>query len=210
MPKQATKNLGQVDFADSRQAPVFEPDSEERLEEMATSSRGPLRFAASAFLRVDARAARLRRDPPEVVRPAAGPAHNDVHRPGRSSRPPAAPRLQGTLTRPDAPAAPAAPTTPIARPARPARKPAGAKTKRPTKAKTVPFDEVAWRTWSAGTEDNGLAHALAELDQDRRPAGRSIVTLRRRMGQALDHWAEREAELGLRLDRALFRSAREP
>jgi hypothetical protein len=58
-------------------------------------------------------------------------------------------------------------------------------------------------------QDNGLDQALAELHHDRRPAGRRVDGLRRRVGQALDRWAEKETALGVRLDRALFRWTRE-
>lgn len=53
-------SLGQVKFDEWFETPVFESDSDERLEELATSRRGPLRLAANTFLRLNARADQIR------------------------------------------------------------------------------------------------------------------------------------------------------
>jgi hypothetical protein len=49
-----------TDPANWYETPVFEADPDERLEARATSGRGPMRLAAAARLRVDARRAGLR------------------------------------------------------------------------------------------------------------------------------------------------------
>jgi hypothetical protein len=156
MSKRTTKKLGQVHF----EVPVFEADPDERIEELATTAHGPKRLAASARIRLDARAAQLRHRPETV---------------------------------------PFEPETPAPK-----------RVKRVTDPRKAPLNEAAWRSWSQGTQDNGLDQALAELDEERRPAGRRISGLRRRFAQVIDHWAEKETAVGLRLDQALFGSAREP
>lgn len=49
--------LGELEFDEWFGTPLFEPDREERLEEMATSGRGPARLVAAAWVRISARAA---------------------------------------------------------------------------------------------------------------------------------------------------------
>ena len=48
----AAAELGEITFDDWYGNQVFEPDADERLEMLATSSRAPLRMAAGAWLRV--------------------------------------------------------------------------------------------------------------------------------------------------------------
>lgn len=70
-------SLGEVSFDEWFETPVFESDPDERLEELATSRRGPLRLAARTFLRLNARTARARTAPTSHVEPvveAAEPA----------------------------------------------------------------------------------------------------------------------------------------
>lgn len=156
------KRLGRVEFADWFDSPEFEIDADERMEERATSAKGPIRLAASALLRLDARTARLRASFEEP--PATSVDFTPAPAPVPASR-------------------------------------------RRTKLGAV--DEVAWKSWSKGAEDNGLDQALEELDQDRRPASRGLSRMRQKFAGALDRWAEREADFGMRLDRALFPWTRE-
>ena len=58
-----------TDLANWYETPVFEADPDERMEERATSGRGPMRIAASALLRVDARRAGLGRGQSASPRP---------------------------------------------------------------------------------------------------------------------------------------------
>lgn len=60
-------SLGEVSFDEWFETPVFESDADERLEELATSQRGPLRLAARTLLRLNARTAR----PPAAPTPTA-------------------------------------------------------------------------------------------------------------------------------------------
>jgi hypothetical protein len=48
----AASELGEITFEDWYETPVFDQDPDERLEVLAVSSRGPLRIAAGAWLRV--------------------------------------------------------------------------------------------------------------------------------------------------------------
>ncbi len=67
-------SLGDVSFDDWFETPVFESDPDERLEELATARRGPMRLAASALLRVNARASQVRRRAGEADPPAGTPS----------------------------------------------------------------------------------------------------------------------------------------
>lgn len=68
-PAMPEPSLGEVRFDEWFDTPVFESDADERLEELATSRRGPLRLAAGALLRVNART-------PRAARRAAQPAED--------------------------------------------------------------------------------------------------------------------------------------
>ncbi len=59
-PVSPEPSLGDVSFDEWFDTPVFESDTDERLEELATARRGPLRLAASTLLRVNARTERAR------------------------------------------------------------------------------------------------------------------------------------------------------
>ena len=76
-PVEPEPSLGDVSFDEWFDTPVFESDTDERLEELAMSRRGPIRLAAGTLLRVNARTegARSRRSVPE--RPAR--RKRDVH-----------------------------------------------------------------------------------------------------------------------------------
>lgn len=58
VPEEPEPSLGDVRFDEWFETPVFESDADERLEELVMSRRGPLRLAASALLRVNARSDR--------------------------------------------------------------------------------------------------------------------------------------------------------
>lgn len=106
-------SLGDVRFDEWFETPMFESDADERLEELATVRRGPMRLAASTFLRLNARASQVRRksagvadtdwlvqaDPAEAAPPPA---------PAPEAAAPDAPRARATNGR--APAAAPAPT----------------------------------------------------------------------------------------------------
>lgn len=59
-PARRPDELGEVRFDDWFSTPIFESEPDERLEELATSGRGPFRLGASAVLAVQARAAQMR------------------------------------------------------------------------------------------------------------------------------------------------------
>lgn len=76
---EAEPSLGEVRFDEWFETPVFESGSDERLEELATSRRGPMRLAASTFLRLNARADRMRhRDEPPAAETASEAASPGV------------------------------------------------------------------------------------------------------------------------------------
>lgn len=164
-----------TDPANWYETPVFEADPDERLEAQATSGRGPMRLAASARLRVDARRAGRRKG--QSAAPVATPVatKSEVAARGRSLAPP-----------PEGPkvAARAAQTEQLA-------------------ADEVAWQRWC-RSDPDNDPDNGLdngpADWRAQLDLDRHlHAG-----LRVRIGGHLDHWAEREVAVWQRIERSLF------
>ncbi len=70
-PEEPEPSLGDVRFDEWFETPVFESDADERLEELVMSRRGPLRLAASALLRVNARSDRSGRRSGRRPEPAA-------------------------------------------------------------------------------------------------------------------------------------------
>jgi hypothetical protein len=211
-------SLGQVEFADWYDNPLFESDPDERLEELATSSRGPIRLAASAILRVDARTARLRHRAPTPIgsNPLATPPEPPRTKPAAAARTEPTPRTKPAASRAKPIAAARPKPASRAKPAAAARpKPAPGRTKavrtKPlVDPKDAPLDERAWKGWSSDVEDNGLGHAMEALDQEHRRGGRRLSGLRARMSTAIDSWAEKETAIGLRLDRVLMPWRREP
>ena len=150
--RDSSDQLGELEFSDWYETPVFEPDEDELLEEAATSGHGPRRLMARMVLARDARKA-LRRpqwdEAPAPARPAAPPApalrKEPAPAPARPAAPPA-PAARKEPTPAPAPARPTAPPAPAARkeatpppaPAKPAAatpsKPAPATPARPAAA----------------------------------------------------------------------------
>ena len=99
--------LGELEFADWYETPVFEPDEDELMEEAATSGRGPRRLMARMVLARDARKALRRPQWDEAPSPPAA-------RKQPAPRPAPAPAAAKTPTEPVAkiPAKPTAATTP--------------------------------------------------------------------------------------------------
>ncbi|HVA75778.1 MAG TPA: hypothetical protein VNF71_14565 [Acidimicrobiales bacterium] len=72
----APNQLGELQFSDWYDTPVFEPDDDELIEEMATAGHGPRRLMAKARLARDARRAKRRPEwdtlaPAPAVKPVA-------------------------------------------------------------------------------------------------------------------------------------------
>ena len=106
----AATPLGELRFSDWFETPIFEPDDDELMEEMATSGHGPRRLMARAQLARDARRAKRRpewdaaepvRAPGPIAKPAAAPAAKPAPAPVAKPAP-----------------APAAKPAPVIRPAR--------------------------------------------------------------------------------------------
>ena len=70
--RQSTQ-LGELEFSDWYQIPVFEPDDDELTEEIATTGRGPRRMMARAKIARDARRAKRRPEWDAPVRRSATP-----------------------------------------------------------------------------------------------------------------------------------------
>ena len=104
--RQSTQ-LGELEFSDWYEIPVFEPDEDELTEEIATTGRGPRRMMARAKLARDARRAKRRPEWDSPVRRSAAPAAA------------AAPTVSEPATRPEpapAPTRPAAAKPAVAKP----------------------------------------------------------------------------------------------
>ena len=75
-PQSENPQLGDLSFDDWYETPVFEAEPDERLEQLATSRRAPLRFFAGAVLRVAAgrpRRERRAESPVETEDPIPSP-----------------------------------------------------------------------------------------------------------------------------------------
>lgn len=190
-------------FEDWHEAPEFEPDADERLEEMATTGRGPFRLAASVLLRADARAARFRRRAADT----AGD-HHAAQKPARTGADAPAPEPAPRPATATAPTPQPAPKTrgAIPTPARLLR----ARSSHQAKVLSAPpdparaaADERAWRNWSASLPAAEPQEGIAELRDHREGPVQPGAPVRVRWNAALDRWAAREVALGMRLERAL-------
>ncbi|HET9075347.1 MAG TPA: hypothetical protein VFN68_00320 [Acidimicrobiales bacterium] len=188
-PAEPEPSLGQVGFDQWFATPVFESDPDERLEEMATSRRGPLRLAASAVLRLDARAARIRhRSDPAVPAPApAVPAPAPEAPAGWDPVPELEDRPgPGPVAEMDDPTG----RGPVAEMDDPTGPDPGVEL----------GDPAGWDNLPELGDQDGW-DSLPELEI---PAGAPRVTLRRRFNAALDRWADRELAAQARLEQLML------
>lgn len=176
LAEETEPSLGDVRFDDWFETPVFESDPDERLEELATARRGPMRLAASTILRFNARASQVRRRPAPPEPAGAGVPEETA--PARAPDPLEAPAAR----RPSAGAGTRSAATAKARPAGRAAPVATAKA-RPA-GRAAPAPEVP---------------ASPPAPSSPAPAG-----LRQRFNDALDRWAEREAAAQTRLERIIL------
>ena len=213
--KQSTQ-LGELEFSDWYEIPVFEPDEDELTEEIATSGHGPRRLMARAKLARDARRAKRRPEwdnqtrRPAVTAPAAAPAGHQVARPepapaatkpttkpaAQKAAEPVAPKAAEEPTRQIEPVgAPAEEPAPAKRPAR-AAKPAPAPAPKPARAPAMARvrDEETWVTSGPALTEESM-----QLDLDRESVWR------RRLNNFLDRWAANEMAVAHRLDNSLER-----
>jgi len=190
--------LGELEFSDWYESPVFELSSEERMETRATAGRAPTRLLARAVIAAGARRERRRagrqdRQPRQVedleraeraLEPAPTPEPKTAEpappaaTPEATTPAPPAPKPQVAAPTPEAktaePAPPAA-TPAAATPAPPAPKPTAAPpAPQPIPAEPLPIPELG--------------------DQ---------VGWRKRAGALLDRWADKEVAIAARLDEAL-------
>ena len=120
--RQSTQ-LGELEFSDWYEIPVFEPDEDELTEEIATTGRGPRRMMARAKLARDARRAKRR---PEWDAPLRRPAATAAA-PAPTSEPTPGPEPARVATRPATTKPAAEPVAPTgARPAATRAAPAAA------------------------------------------------------------------------------------
>ena len=200
-------SLGDVSFNDWFESPVFESDPDERLEELATARRGPMRLAASALLRMNARASQVRRrvgepDPAPGAPGRPGPADAQAPadgeaNPGKANgRAAAAANASRTTSSKGSGRAGAAAS---GRPAAGAASTAPASASRPLRARSAdPERSGAARPGLTRKKELDTTTAAADPRPDSRPG------LRERMNGALDRWAEREALAQTRLERAIL------
>jgi hypothetical protein len=153
--------------------PEFEPGHEEILENLATSGRGLLRFAASAVIKADA-ASSKRRDKKALMHDR-DPAEADS-------------RVENVLvTRARTRASKAVEVT-AAEP--PARRAAAASPAPQAAAVQSVAEEVALQTWADGADIDDRPDRFAELDQPHRLS--QTTEIRARVNAVLDRWADRE------------------
>ncbi len=218
-------SLGDVSFNDWFESPVFESDPDERLEELATARRGPMRLAASALLRMNARASQVRRrvgepDPAPGAPGRPGPADAQAPadgeaNPGKANgRAAAAANASRTTSSKGSGRAGAAANgsrttsskgsgragaAASGRPAAGAASTAPASASRPLRARSAdPERSGAARPGLTRKKELDTTTAAADPRPDSRPG------LRERMNGALDRWAEREALAQTRLERAIL------
>jgi len=183
--------LGELEFSDWYDTPVFEPGDEERLEEMATSAHGPRRVLARALLARDAR------------RAARQPEWNDE----RSSGAPApAPVLEAPAPAP-APAPVAKAPAPAAKASFPAAKPPvrAAKSPAPAEKAAAPAPVPAPAAAAAPVADPVGPPAAPVVEPNRLIDDLERDSWRQRVNTFLDRWAQNEVATATRLDESLER-----
>lgn len=187
---ESSEQLGELEFSDWYETPVFEPDEDELLEEAATSGHGPRRLMARMVLARDARKALRRPQWDEAPSPArARPEPTPAARMEATPRAtPAQPAPQPARRRtPVEPEAAAAAKAPAATP-EPAAKPADT----PPREPAIPKDRwSAWATSGPSMDEQTMRH---DLDRD---------GWRRRIDTFLDRWAAAEVAVAARLDRSI-------
>lgn len=201
--------LGELEFSDWYEIPVFEPDEDELTEETATSGRGPRRAMARAKIARDARRAKRRPEWDAPVRRSAAPAPDapaaeQVAQPATepiAAREPVAARAAEPTPQVEPEPAPAEKPEPARLPARakkpvpapaPAPKPAPAPA--PVAAMAQVSDEDTWMTSGPALTEESM-----QLDLDRESVWR------RRLNTFLDRWAANEMAVAHRLDHSLER-----
>ena len=181
--------LGDVSFDEWFDTPVFESDTDERLEELAMSRRGPLRLAASTLLRVNARTerARTRRSSPkrldrDLFDSALWPDHHEEPRP--EDRAPA----DAGLVHADDPSLDLPPDVgPEA-----------------VDEETVDEEEAASGWDDFVGQRPAVPAGLPGPAPAPAPARRNRPGVRGRVSSALDRWAESEVQAQQRLERLLL------
>ena len=189
--------LGELEFSDWYQIPVFEPDEDELTEEIATAGRGPRRLVARAKLARDARRAHrgpkwdspLPAAPPRPARPPEPVVDAVAPKPAPAPRPVAAPK-PAVAPKP----APAPRPVRVPKPAVPPVAATEAATK-PVAASPAPSaDPDRWVTSGPALTEESM-----QLDLDRENVWR------RRFNDFLDRWAASEVAVAQRLDQSLER-----
>ena len=212
--------LGEVRFDEWFSTPMFESDPDERLEEMATARRGPMRLAASTFLRLNARASQVRRraEPdltpaPALDTPGAAPPPSGRSRATARSAKAGPAKAKGsprgaTIGKTAAAAAAKSNGKTRTDPAGPAR--ARSTAARP-RAATVATPPTRGRAKAAPPVRRAPSPAPSPAPNRPKPArapGALVAQprepLRRRFNAALDRWAEREAATQARLERMIL------
>lgn len=186
-------SLGDVRFDDWFETPVFESDPDERLEELATARRGPMRLAASTLLRLNARASQVRRRSGEAEPAGAGAPPESA--PERSAEPVEAPAAR----RPSAGAANRRLNPKVGTAAGPRTRPTGTVKSGAARA--------AGRPAPTGTVKTPAGRPAPAAEVLPLPPASSIPAqagLRQRFNDALDRWAEREAAAQTRLERIIL------
>jgi len=198
---------------------VFEPDEDELREQAATTGRGPRRLMAGVRLVAEARLTRRRgriedeaaqacEPPPRGTRQVptgavAVPTRVDPVPPIADPQPrPGGRRRTRTRSRPRAYL-----TTTILCDARSTAARARRFDAARSEGQLMGEEDAAWEVWArSGPEWDGH-DSLATLDEAHRLTAHLRVRSdwRRRVGLALDRWAEREVAFATRLDRVLPR-----
>ena len=195
--RQSTQ-LGELEFSDWYEIPVFEPDEDELTEEIATSGHGPRRLVARAKIARDARRAKRRPEwdaapmrrsavpAPAPAAPAREPVAARAAEPTRQVEPAPAPD-----EKPEPAERPARAEKPVRAPA-PAPKPAPAPVRAPAPAMAQARDEDTWVTSGPALTEESM-----RLDLERESVWR------RRINDFLDRWAAKEVAAQHRLDHSI-------
>ena len=200
------EQLGELEFSDWYESPVFELSSEERMETRATAGRAPTRLLARAVIAAGARRDRLRaarqdRQDHESLqveqREPSTPAPQPAAATPASSTPapepaPSRPAPQPTASKPPASKPPAS-KPPASKP--PASEAAAPQPATPTPATPTPARPTPARLTPAPQPIPPEPLLIPEL-ADR-------VGWRKRAASLLDRWADKEVAVATRLDQAL-------
>ena len=207
--RQSTQ-LGELEFSDWYEIPVFEPDEDELTEEIATSGRGPRRLVARAKIARDARRAKRRPEWDAPARrsavpapPASAPASEKAAAEPASEKAapePAAARAAEPTRQVESAPGPAEKPVPAEKP-EPAEVPARAEKPVPAPAPApkpapVPVPAMA----QARDEDTWVTSGPALTEESMRLDLERESVWRRRINDFLDRWAAKEVAAQRRLD----------